>query len=296
MPFTARDLRYHLEENYASLCIYLQQRAQRYLGQLAYDAFEVDQVVGHVIEQLTRLGLLGAGDKTPLTELDRLSPAQFYAFLNRSARNKAIDRLRKHRVPTNTLAELERQGEAEDENNPLDTVVESLWGNIPFPTPEETALAVASHEHLRNLLKRCIESLRAAPRQLQAVLRELEEMGAQDLLHVIEQELGVTEEPLEHASQHKDHAHKKLRHCLQQSSTNLAVMLALRLSEYEPISNGEAIIEIQVLARNNLSEKEVRMGLKHLDTEGLLSWHGEDTVRLSPAQRKRLARYYEEGE
>src|SRR5579884_3610054 len=97
MPFTAHHLRYHLEQSFPALYTYLYQRAQRYLGSLKYDAFEVDQVVGHVVEYLTRLGLMGGGDSAPETALDRLTNAQFYAFLNRSIQNKAIDRLRKKR-------------------------------------------------------------------------------------------------------------------------------------------------------------------------------------------------------
>lgn len=81
MPFTANDLRYHAEQNYPLLYAYLHRHAQRYLGALKYDAFEVDVVVGHVVEQLVRLGLLGATNTTPLCALDRLNDAQFYAFL-----------------------------------------------------------------------------------------------------------------------------------------------------------------------------------------------------------------------
>ena len=52
MPFTARDLRYHAEQSYPMLYAYLHRNAQRFLGNLKYDAFEVDTVVGHVVEQL----------------------------------------------------------------------------------------------------------------------------------------------------------------------------------------------------------------------------------------------------
>ncbi len=90
MPFTAYDLRYNLQDNFPTLCAYLQQRAKRWLSTFAYDSYEVDVVVGHVIEQLTRIGLLGGGDLAPETALDRLSNAQFYAFLNQSVKNKAI--------------------------------------------------------------------------------------------------------------------------------------------------------------------------------------------------------------
>jgi DNA-directed RNA polymerase specialized sigma24 family protein len=300
MPFSAHDLRYHLEQHYASLNAYLQQRAQRYLGSLGFDAVEVDQVVGHVIEQLTHFHILGGGDTAPETALDHLTNAQFYAFLNRCAKNKAIDRLRKHRSPTSTLAALERPGAQDDEAQPMESVVETLWGTIPFATPEETALEAASQQSLRQLLKHCIKALSGAPHQLEAVLLELEEFGARDLAQEIRRLCGLPDSDalLAHASQHKDHAHKKLRHCLQQSSTNLAVLLALRLSEYETFSTGADVIlvEISTLAHDKLSMKEVLTGLKHLTTEGLLDWHGEEMLRLLLSQCKRLARFYEEGE
>jgi hypothetical protein len=84
MPFTAHDLRYHLEGSYPPLRAYLPQHAKRYLDPFAYDAYEVDKVVGHAIEQLTRHRLLGRVNLAPETVLDRLSNAQFYAFLNQS--------------------------------------------------------------------------------------------------------------------------------------------------------------------------------------------------------------------
>jgi DNA-directed RNA polymerase specialized sigma24 family protein len=300
MPFTAHDLRYDLERTYPSLCAYLQHRAQRYLGPLAYDAYEVDQVVGHVVEQLTRLQLLGAGDHAPQTALDRLSNAQFYAFLNQSVKHKAIDRLRKRRLPISTLAELEGPGNSEEENDPLNTVTNSIWGSTPFPTPEAAAVEAASQQELRILLKHCIEALSAAPRQLQAILQELEEVGAGDLLRELREEYQalLANLQLSHLSQHKDHAHKKLRHCLQKSSSNLAVTVALRLTEYGVYSAGtdEALVDIKTLAQDDLSEREVQTGLKHLVTTGLLEWHGEEFVRFSSVQHKHLARFYEEGE
>ena len=75
MPFTAHDLRYKAEETYPALYAHLTRHAQRFLQSLKYDAVELDLVVGHVVEHLVRLGLLGGGDKTPLTALDRLSDA-----------------------------------------------------------------------------------------------------------------------------------------------------------------------------------------------------------------------------
>jgi hypothetical protein len=72
-------------------------------------------------------------------------------------------------------------------------------------------------------------------------------------------------------------------------------MIALRLTEYEvrSASSTEVVVEIQALTRKDLSEREVQVGLKQLVTEGLLDWHGEQVVRLTGAQKKRLARYYE---
>lgn len=303
MPFSAYDLRYHLTEHYASFCAYLQHRAKRALGVLATDAFEVDQVVGHVIEQLVRLHILGTGDTFPQTALDQITTAQFYAFLNRSIKNKAIDRLRRYRVSTSTLAELERSGSEDDDVNVLDNQVESLWGTIPFATPEEAALEAASHELMRRVLKECIKGLSAAPKQLQAVIQELENLGVDDLVEDVRRESGMLpgvdsmEHPLPNASQHRDHAHRKLRQCLQRTSTHLAVVLALRLLEYEE-SPGTHLcsVKIETLRQTNLSEREVQTGLRHLVSEGLLDWQGEEIVQFSSEQRKHLERYFEEGE
>jgi DNA-directed RNA polymerase specialized sigma24 family protein len=298
MPFTAHDLRYNLEDNFPILCAYLQQRAKRWLGPFAYDSYEVDVVVGHVVEQLTRLGLLGGSDHAPETVLDRLSNAQFYAFLNQSVKNKAIDRLRRRRLPTSTLAELEGSGNTEEENDPLNTVADSIWGSPPFPTPEAAALQAASQESIRILIKHCIEELGSAPRQLLAVLQELHEMGMEDLVRELKNEFHtqLADLDLTHLSQHKDHAHKKLRHCLQQSSTNLAVLVALRLTEYGQISTGvdEISVDIQALVDERISEEEVLKGLNHLARAGLLDWHGEKSVCITSDQLKHLARFYEE--
>lgn len=298
MPFTAHDLRHNLESSYPTLCAYLQQRAKRYLGPFAYDAYEVDVVVGHVVEQLTRLGLMGGGNHAPEIALDRLSNAQFYAFLNQSVKNKAIDRLRRRRLPTSTLGELEESGSSEEDTNPLNTVAESIWGSPPFPTPEAAALQAVSQEELHMLLKRCIETLSTAPRQLQAVMQELDEIGAEILLRELQVEFRAQLADLElsHLSQHKDHAHKKLRHCLQKSSTNLAVLVALRLTKYgeHPTDTGEVSVDIKALTTDSLSEREVQKGLMHLVRAGLLEWYGEEIVRFSSIQLKRLARFYEE--
>ncbi len=300
MAFTAHDLRYNLESSYPTLCAYLQQHAKRNLGPFAYDAYEVDIVVGHIVEQLTRLGLLGGGDHAPETALDRLSNAQFYAYLNQSVKNKAIDRLRRRRLPTSTLGELEGSGNSEEDTDPLNTVTDSIWGSSPFPTPEAAALQIVSQEELRMLLKRCIEELSTAPRQLQAVMQELDEVGAEALLQELKEEFRAQLADLElsHLSQHKDHAHKKLRHCLQKSSNNLAVLVALRLIKYGEHSTdtGEVSVGIKALVTDNLSEWEVQKGLRHLVRAGLLEWHDEEIVRFSFVQLKHLARFYDEEE
>ncbi|MBV9711507.1 MAG: hypothetical protein JO011_11440 [Ktedonobacteraceae bacterium] len=295
MPFTAHDLRYHAEQSYPLLYAYLHRHAQRFLGALKYDAFEVDTVVGHVVEQLVRLGLFGGGDKMPLTALDRLTDAQFYAFLSRSVRNKAIDRLRKRRLQVSTLAELEVSENEDSEADPLNDAVATVWGPAPFATPEEITFAIVSHQELLALLRHCILALNTAPHQLQAVIQELEAVGADELLGQVTQELKQALSSLsapQHMSQHKDHAHKKLRHCLQQKSTNLAVRVALRLTEYTDLVKKKDTVQIQTLVGIDLSESDVRMGLQALTAEGLLSWRGEDDVRLTLDQAKRLARYY----
>ena len=301
MPFTANDLRYHAEQNYPLLYAYLHRHAQRYLGSLKYDAFEVDVVVGHVVEQLVRLGLLGAGDTTSSSALDRLTDAQFYAFLNRSVRNKAIDRLRKRRLPVNTTAELEAPDSADSDDNPINEAVTSIWGSAPFKTPEDTAVFLVTQNELRNLLKHCISELRSAPRQLQAVMQELQEIGADDLLHTVIEEVSPTEAVLgptdtAHISQHKDHAHKKLRHCLQEQSTNLVVTVALRLTKYATRAalTNDYTVDIPSLAQQDMTERDVRASLKQLVEEGILDWQGEDVVHLTTDQMKRVTRFYRE--
>src|SRR5436305_2896705 len=300
MPFTAHDLRHHPEQSYPLLYAYLHRNAQRFLGALKYDAFEVDTVVGHVVEQLVRLGLFSGSDVTPLTALDSLTDAQFYAFLSRCVKNKAIDRLRKRRLPVNTAAELETVAGNEHDEDPLDESAESVWGTTPFAAPEEITLRLTTQLELRNILKHCILVLSTAPHQLQAVLNELQVMGADELLHVISEEMHVSlpasasQNP--HLSQHKDHAHKKLRYCLQQRSTNSTVRVALRLTQYTVRSSdtNDYVVDIQTLAQDDLSEGDARLGLNKLVAEGLLSWHGEETVHLTPAQLKRLLRFYRE--
>jgi hypothetical protein len=300
MPFTAYDLRYHPEQSYPLLYAYLQRNAQRYLGALKYDAFEVDTVVGHVVEQLVRLGLFAGGDSSPQTALDHLSAAQFYAFLSRSVHNKAIDRLRKRHLPIVIPTEREGSDRDEGEENPMDGAVTTLWGTTPFSTPEELTMQLASQMALRNVLKHCIQMLQAAPNQLQAVLHELTECGAEELLHgLFEDEqivLSASDALNPHFSQHKDHAHKKIRHCLQQESSNLTVTVALRLCEYKVLShetNGYTV-DLQVLEQDDLTKSEVQIGLKELAAEGLLSWNGEESVLLTSSQVKRLTRFYKE--
>ena len=296
MPFTAHDLRYHAEQSYPLLYAYLHRNAQRFLGMLKYDAFEVDTVIGHVVEQLVRLGLLGCGDHTPLTALDSLTDAQFYTFLCRSVRNKAIDRLRKRRFQMSASAEWEIPDEGE--NDPLNEAVESVWGITPFPTPEALTLQLVTQKHLRDLLKHCILVLRAAPNQLQAVVQELKEIGADDLLHSILPELqgSLASDINPHVSQHKDHAHKKLRSCLQQQSSNLTVIIALRLTQYKAVIGGKISVELQSLVQQDLSLAKVRLGLAELAREGLVDWHGEDVVQITADQVKRLSRFYREEE
>ncbi|HTI12953.1 MAG TPA: hypothetical protein VL461_00070 [Dictyobacter sp.] len=298
MPFSAHDLRYHAEQSYPLLYAYLHRNAQRFLGSLKYDAFEVDTVIGHVVEQLVRLGLLGGGDHTPHAALDQLSDAQFYAFLNRSVRNKAIDRLRKRRLQVNTAAELEMADDDDSDNSPLNDAVESLWGATPFSTPEEITLHVTSQNELRSVLKHCIMVLSAAPNQLQAVMKELHEIGADELFEDIadELQLSLAGDPNPHISQHKDHAHKKLRHCLQQQSSHLTVMVALRITLYTKHSadKKDYSVEMSSLTQTDLSISDVEQGLHGLVTEGLLSWDGEEIVHLTAAQMKRLARFYKE--
>ena len=127
-----------------------------------------------------------------------------------------------------------------------------------------------------------------------------DEMGMKDLVGELKDEFQtqLANLNLTNLSQHKDHAHKKLRHCLQHSSTNLAVLVALRLTEYVQISTGidEISVGIKALVDKRISAEEVLKGLNHLARVGLLDWHGEEIVRITSVQLKHLARFYEEGE
>jgi hypothetical protein len=302
MPFTARDLRYHAEQTYPALYAHLNWHAKRSLDVLKFDPVEVDLVVGHVVEHLLRLGLLGGEDRTPLTVLDGLSIAQFYAFLNRSIRNKAIDRLRRRRLQMTYATDLEGTEGTDAEEDILNEATENLGGGAPFSTPEQVTYALASQLELRNLLKHCIKALHAAPKQLQAILQEIEEYDATELLKSIIEELperglpASSGETIANISQHKDHAHKKLRHCLQQQSSNLTVIVALRLTEYrvQSTQSYEFVIDVQTLAQEDLTESDVREGLNHLVAEGLLDWHDETDVRITSTQMKQLTRFYRE--
>ena len=305
MQLTAHDLRYHAEQSFPQLYAYLQRHAQRNLGALKFDATEVDAVVGHVLEQLVRLGLLGCADRTPLNALDKLTDAQFYAFLNRAVRNKAIDKLRKRHLLVMTTAELEASDtdESDRDTNPLDDAVESIWGVKPFDSPEEIAVFLASQHDTRCMLKHCILMLKNAPHQLEAVLQELRDVGATELLQELETEIATMHlDPTQvaHLSQQKDHAYKKLRHCLQQQSTNLIVIVALRLTEYgtQATQKGQAstpsefAVTLQTLAQHDLTIEDVRHALRQLVAERLLDWHDEETVQLSKEQMKHLTRFY----
>ena len=131
MPFTAHDLRYHADQTYPALYAHLSRHAQRSLDVLKYDPIELDMVIGHVVEQLLRIGLLGGEDRTPLTVLDGLSNAQFYAFLNRSVRNKAIDRLRKRRLQMMYATDVEGTEGTEAEDDPLNEAQTLYQGARP---------------------------------------------------------------------------------------------------------------------------------------------------------------------
>src|SRR5579872_2571315 len=208
MPFTARDLRYHPEEAYPALYAYLARCAQHYLGPLKYDPVEPELVVNHVVDQLIRLGLLGGGDRTPPCVLDQLSSAQFYSFLHNSCKNKAIDRLRKRRPTISNFSDLEAPDSEEGEDDPLNEAVDPLWG-VPCATPEEITLTLAARSELRHVLIHCLAALKAAPKQLYAMIQEMKEVGAdevlQDIVRALQQEYLASDDAaaIAHMSQHK---------------------------------------------------------------------------------------------
>lgn len=298
MPFSADDLRYHAEQTYPALYAYLSRQAKNHLGMLKNDTYEVDIVVGHVIEQLVRLGLLGGQDKQPLTALDRMSTAQFYTFLGRMVRNKAIDRLRKHRLQVSSFAELESADGSEVDDNPLNTTEVSIWGNPPFATPETATMALVSQQELRAVLIHCIQKLEAAPHQLEAVLQEIKDIGGEEAVHVLFEDIhfSLEETTIAHISQHKDHAHRRLRLCLQESSSNLIVHVALRLIQCGKQIPGtkDFSVDMHILADDRLTESDVKDGLRHLAEEHVLDWHDEERVVISADKMKHLQRYYRE--
>src|SRR5262249_41018174 len=159
-------------------------------------------------------------------------------------------------------------------------------------TPETITMQLLSQKHMRDLLKHCIMKLRAAPNQLQAVVQELKEIGADDLLQSLPVDIqGLQASEINpHASQHKDHAHRKLRSCLQQQSSNLTVIVALRLTQYKPVAGTKKTqcIDLHTLVQQNLSLDEVRQALAELAREGLVDWHDEDFVQITADQVKRL--------
>jgi hypothetical protein len=298
MPFSADDLRYRVEQTYPALCAYLSRQARSHLGILKHDTYEIDVVVGDVVEKLTRLGVLGGQDAQPLTALDRMSNAQFYTFLGHMVRNKAIDRLRKYHMRVSSFSELESPDGSDVDDNPLNETVDSLWGDPPFATPETATLALVAQQELRAVLIHCIKRLESAPHQLEAVLEEIKEVGGDEALHVLFEEFHPVSDQtsLAHISQHKDHAHRKLRLCLQEGSSNLIVHVALRLIQYGKRNphTGDFLVDIRILAGGRLTEDDVQTGLHLLTVENLLNWHGEEHLSITASQMKQLQRYYRE--
>lgn len=298
MSFSANDLRYRAEQTYPALYAYLSRQAINHLGVLRSDTFEVDLVVGHVIEQLVKLGLLGGEDKQPLTVLDRMSAAQFYTFLNRMATNKAIDRLRKIHLPVSAFSDLLSHAGSDVDDNPLNATEESIWGNVPFDTPEKAALALVSQHELRTKLIHCLKKLETAPRQLEAIRQEVKEFGGEEAVHALFEDIhySIEEGTISHVSQHKDHAHRRLRLCLQEGNSNLIVHVALRLIQcgQQYVSTKEFSVDISTLAVDGLTESVVKDGLHRLTEENVLDWHGEAHVVISASQMKHLLRYYKE--
>ena len=64
------------------------------------------------------------------------------------------------------------------------------------------------------------------------------------------------------------------------------------MTEYTDLVKKKNTVHVQTLIETDLSESDVRTGLRALSAEGLLNWDGEDTILLTPEQVKRLARYY----
>ncbi len=78
----------------------------------------------------------------------------------------------------------------------------------------------------------------------------------------------------------------------------MAVLVALRLTEYRQISTGtdEISVDVKAIVYERLSEEDVRTGLRHLARIGLLSWYGEEVVHITSDQSKHLTHFYEEEE
>lgn len=302
MPFSARDLRYRMTETYPMLLDYLNRQAQHFLGPLKYDTAECEIVAGHVVEQLVKLGLCNGGDVVPLTYLDVMSDLQFYAFLKSSVRNKAIDRLRKRRIQA-THVEGESLsvtgGARESEDDPFKAVTVSLWGSMPFQTPEHIIVHAVEIEETRAMLVHCIKELCTAQRQKLAILHELQEFDALEIMQKLLAESGMAfspddDTPLAHESQHKDHAHRKLRHCLQQLSSNLIVRVILRLIECKVWDADSQLFTVAVphLIQADLAESDVVVALTILAAKGLIDWQHGQALRFTAAQSKRLGHYY----
>lgn len=298
MSFSADDLRYHAEQTLPALSAYLSRQAKSHLGMLKNDAFEVDMVVDHVIERLVQLGLLGGQDKQPLTALDSMSNAQFYAFLKSMVKHKAIDRLRKHHVQVTSFSELEASAGSDVDENPLNATEESIWGNPPFAAPEKAALALVSQLELRTKLIHCLKRLETAPHQLEAIRQEVKEFGGDEAVHLLFENIHSSSEEttISHISQHKDHAHRRLRLCLQADSSNLIVRIASRLIHcgQQIAGTKDFSVDSNTLAGDELTESAVKDGLSRLTEENVLDWHGEERIVISASQMKRLQHYYKE--
>lgn len=309
MLFTPHDLRYHLEEIFPAFYTYVHNRAQKELGSRGYDSNNVDQIVDHVLDQLRRFNILGGGD-APKTTLDELSDVQFNSYLNKIIKHKAIDLKRRRHVAISTFTELESAWGNQQENDLLNEEVEAPW-TPPFDTPEKAALEAASRDEYRQALKHCIEKLINAPHQFEALMQELEEMGLSDLRQQVLLELNIDppakSPPIPHRSQHKDHAHRKLRYCLQQTSPHLTIVIALRLTEYAKLSTSknEIVVAVKDLEQpapsedeegRTLSKYDVQRCLKHLARQGIIHWNDEEIVRFSSVEEKHLEHYYLAGQ
>ncbi len=130
----------------------------------------------------------------------------------------------------------------------------------------------------------------------------MKEFGGDEAVHLLFENIQYSPEeapipPIPHISQHKDHAHRRLRLCLQEGSSNLIVHLALRLIQCGQQKTGtkEVTVDIYTLLDDKLTESDVKDGLRHLTQENVLDWHDEERVVISASQLKQLQRYYREG-